>query len=222
MSIKQESSKVSAKHKEFQSLLDKEFTKVIKEGEIVKGTVTEITQKFVVVDIPGLKMESMLPIDEFSKLEISKLKQNDKCEVYIERIENFKGESVVSRQKAKQLKAWDALVKLHKEDKIADGQVVSRIKGGYIVSISTESGEINTFMPTSQLALSPIKNADRFFNTPLKFKIIKCDMLRGNAISSRRQVLFESKNIETKEIIKELKVGQKIKVVGKFEVSIFG
>ena len=66
-------------------------------------------------------------------------------------------------------------------------------------------------MPSSQLALSPTRNIEKFFNTPLKFKIIKIDTSRGNAICSRRQVLSEDKDIETKELMKEIKVGQKIK-----------
>ncbi len=65
MAIEQELKKTSPLHKEFQALLDAEFKdKKVKEGEIIKATVTEITPKFIVVDAK-LKMESMIPIDEF-------------------------------------------------------------------------------------------------------------------------------------------------------------
>ena len=49
--------------KEFQNLLDKDFKdRKLKENEIIKATVTEITKNFVVVDCKA-KMERMIPIE---------------------------------------------------------------------------------------------------------------------------------------------------------------
>tara|TARA_Y200000002_G_scaffold381569_1_gene395948 strand:- start:918 stop:2645 length:1728 start_codon:yes stop_codon:yes gene_type:complete len=207
MAIEQRSEKTeSTLHKEFQSLLDKDFAKrSAKEGEIIKAKVTEITAKHVVLDA-SLKAEAMIEKSEFTNEELENLKISDEIEVYLDRLENFKGQVVISRIKAKQMKGWQSVVKLHQEDKICEGVIKTRIKGGMIVEINGFS----CFMPSSQLSLSPTKNIEKFFNTPLKFKIIKIDSTRGNAICSRRQVLTEDKNIETKELLKEIKVGQKI------------
>ena len=52
-------------YKEFQNLLDQDFKdRKLKENEIIKATVTEITKNFIVVDCKA-KMEGMIPIDEF-------------------------------------------------------------------------------------------------------------------------------------------------------------
>ena len=61
--------------KEFQNLLDKDFKdRKLKENEIIKATVTEITKNFVVVDCKA-KMEGMIPIEEFKNdEELAKLK----------------------------------------------------------------------------------------------------------------------------------------------------
>ena len=199
--------KNSSQHKEFSKLLDEDFkNRKVKEGEIIKATVTEITPKFIVCDA-SLKAEAMIDRAEFSNDELSKLKINDVVEVYLERVENHKGQVVISRNKAKQMKGWESILKLHNENKTCDGVIKTKIKGGMIVEING----FNCFMPSSQLSLSPTKNIEKFFNTPLKFKIIKVDTSRGNAIASRRQVLAEDKDIETKELIKDIKVGQKIK-----------
>ena len=209
MKIEQDQRELSNQHKEFQNLLDKDFEKrSVKEGQIIKATVTEITQKFVVCDA-SLKAEAMIDKSEFTQNELEKLKINDVVEVFLERVENFKGQIVISRSKAKQMKGWQSIVKLHKEDKICEGEIKTKIKGGMVVEINGFS----CFMPSSQLSLTPTKNIDKFLNTPLKFKIIKVDTSRGNAICSRRQVLTEDKDIETKEMIKEVKEGQKIKGV---------
>ena len=47
-------------------------------------------------------MEGMIPIEEFKHdKEFDKLKVGSTVEVYLERIESFKGEIVISREKAK-------------------------------------------------------------------------------------------------------------------------
>ena len=209
MENKQESTNPNSAHKEFQSLLDKDFEKrSVKEGEIIKAVVTEITPKFIVCDA-SLKAEAMIDKSEFTKEELQNLKLNDIVEVFLDKVENFNGQVVISRNKAKQMKGWQTVVRLHKENKICEGIIKSKIKGGMIVEING----FPCFMPSSQLSMSPTKNIEKFFNTPLKFKIIKVDTSRGNAICSRRQVLSETKDVETKELMKEIKVGQKIKAI---------
>ena len=93
--------------KEFQNLLDKDFKdRKLKENEIIKATVTEITKNFVVVDCKA-KMEGMIPIEEFKNdEELAKLKVGSQIEVYLERIESFKGEIIISRDKARKMRAW--------------------------------------------------------------------------------------------------------------------
>ena len=102
MAIEQELKNTSSLHKEFQHLLDQDFKdRKLKENEIIKATVTEITKNFVVVDCKA-KMEGMIPIEEFKNdEELAKLKVGSKIDVYLERIESFKGEIVISRDKAK-------------------------------------------------------------------------------------------------------------------------
>jgi len=65
----EELNNINSIQKEFQSLLDQDFKdRKLKENEIIKATVTEITKNFVIVDCKA-KMEGMIPIEEF---------QNDK------------------------------------------------------------------------------------------------------------------------------------------------
>ena len=105
MSTEQKQSNTSSKHKEFQTLLDEDFKeRKLKENEIIKATVTEITKNFVVVDCKA-KMEGMIPIDEFkSDKEFEKLKVGSVVEVYLERIESFKGE--MYQERSKRMVAW--------------------------------------------------------------------------------------------------------------------
>ena len=104
MAIEQEIKKEKLQQ-EFQNLLDKDFKdRQVKENIIVKGLVTEITPNFVVVDCK-LKMEGMIPVEEFKfEDELSKLKVGSQIDVFLERVESFKGEIVISRDKARKMK----------------------------------------------------------------------------------------------------------------------
>ena len=58
-------------------------------------------------------MEGMIPIEEFKNDdELSKLKVGSQIDVYLERIESFKGEIIVSRDKARKMKAWKKMEKV--------------------------------------------------------------------------------------------------------------
>ena len=113
MSSEQELKQSNPLLKEFQNLLDKDFKdRKLKENEIIKATVSEITKNFIVVDCKA-KMEGMIPIEEFKNDdELSKIKVGSQIDVYLERIESFKGEIVVSRDKARKMKAWKKLEKV--------------------------------------------------------------------------------------------------------------
>ena len=90
MAIEQELNTNNESLKEFQNLLDQDFKdRQVKENVIIKGTITEITKNFIVVDCK-LKMEGMIPIEEFKNDdEFEKLKVGSKMDVYLERIESF-------------------------------------------------------------------------------------------------------------------------------------
>ena len=204
MATEQEVKKTNPLHKEFQALLDAEFkSKKVKEGEIIKAKVTEITPKFIVVDA-NLKMESMIPIDEFKNDdELSKLKVGSTIEVFLERIENFKGEVVISRDKARKMKAWRNLIEKFESQEEFTGYITGKVKGGFIATVEG----LPCFMPSSQIDVRPLKKIDHLLNVPVKVIATRIDKNRGNVCVSRRAVLERSKNAEIVEALKNIKEG---------------
>lgn len=189
-------------HKEFQSLLDKEFKELPKENQIIKATVSEITKNYVILDIKNAKMEGMIPVEEF-KDELSKLKVGSTTEVFIDRLESFKGEIIVSRDKARRLGAWNRVVKAFENQEEITGEVRTRIKGGYI--FYAFDGSLPCFLPSSQLDTRPLKKVDHLLNTKIKVLPVRLDKARGNCSVSRRAVLEKSKNAEISEALNEIK-----------------
>ncbi len=194
----------SSLHKEFQSLLDQDFKdRKAVEGEIINATVTEITPKFIVADAK-LKMEAMIPIEEFKNdEELQKLKVGSKIDVYLERIESFKGEIIVSRDKARKMKAWKKMEKVFDSQEEMTGYITGKVKGGYVADVEG----LQCFMPSSQIDVRPLKKIDHLMNSPIKVIATKIDKHRGNVCVSRRAVLEKSKNAEIKEALKNMKEG---------------
>ena len=194
----------SSSMKEFESLLNEDFKdRKLQENQIIKATVTEITKNFIVVDCKA-KMEGIIPVEEFkNNNELEKLKVNSVIEIYLERIENFKGEIIVSREKARRMAAWEKLKAKFETGEEFTGIIVGRIKGGYQCNVDG----LPTFMPASQIDLRPLKKVDHLMNTPIKVIATRIDTQRGNICTSRRQVLEKSKNAEVKEALKNIKEG---------------
>ena len=183
--------KNSTQHKEFQNLLDQDFKdRQLKENEIIKATVTEITKNFIVVDCKA-KMEGMIPIEEFKNdEELSKLKVGSKIEIFLERIESFKGEIIISRDKARKMKAWKKMEKIFETKEEITAYITGKVKGGFIATVDG----LPCFMPSSQIDVRPLKKFDHLMNVPIKVIATRLDKNRGNVCVSRRAVLEKSKN----------------------------
>ena len=190
--------------KEFQNLLDKDFKdRKLKENEIIKATVTEITKNFVVVDCKA-KMEGMIPVEEFKNdKEFENLKVGSQIDVYLERIESFKGEIIISRDKARKMKTWKKMEKIFETQEEMTGYITGKVKGGFIANVEG----LPCFMPSSQIDVRPLKRFDHLMNTPVKVIATRIDKNRGNVCVSRRAVLEKSKNAEIAEALKNIKEG---------------
>jgi len=216
MAIEQELKKISPSLKEFQNLLEEDFKgRKLKENEIIKATITEITKNFIVVDCKA-KMEGMIPIEEFKNdNELSKLKVGSTIDVYLERIESYKGEIVISRDKARKMKAWKKMEKVFDTQEELTGYITGKVKGGFVTTVEG----LPCFMPSSQIDVRPIKNIDHLMNVPVKVIATRIDKSRGNVCVSRRAVLEKSKNAEIIEALKKIKEGDVVDAIVKTTVE---
>ena len=155
-------------------------------------------------------MESMIPIEEFmNDDELSKIKVGSKVSVFLERVENFKGEVVISRDKARKMKAWNKMLKVFETQEELTGYITGKVKGGFLTSVEG----LPCFMPSSQIDVRPLKKVDHLMNTPVKVIATRIDKNRGNVCVSRRAVLEKSKNAEITEALKNIKEGDVVESV---------
>ena len=195
----------SPKSKEFEKLLNTEFSKSqISEGKIADGIITKITNKLVYVELPGAKSEGTLDFNEMKLLkEEGELKVGSKISVLIVRLEDKKGDLIISREKAKKMKSWKLLEKAFENKKEVQGQIVSKIKGGFVVDVQSSL----CFLPGSQVDLKPLKNISHLMKEPQRFMIVKCDKVRGNIVVSRRVILENMKSANKGEVLRKFNEG---------------
>jgi small subunit ribosomal protein S1 len=174
----------------------------LKENEIVKGTVVQVTKDYAVVDI-GYKSEGQVAIQEFGLLEGKpNVKIGDPVEVLLESRENDTGMVVLSKEKADKMRIWDEISAACERDELVEGTIVGRVKGGLSVDIG-----VKAFLPGSQVDLRPIRNLDKLIGEKFKFKVIKFNKKRGNIVLSRRVLLEKEREELKKDTLMKLKEG---------------
>lgn len=198
----------------FAELLEASFKErggdVLKEGEIVKGTVVLVTKDYVTVDV-GFKSEGQIPISEFTnaKGEVQ-VKVGDEVEVLVEARENESGMVVLSKEKADKMRVWDEISAACERDEIVRGTIIGRVKGGLSVDIG-----VKAFLPGSQVDIRPVRNLDQFIGQEFEFKVIKFNKRRGNIVLSRRALLEKQREELKKETLEKLKEGAILKGIVK-------
>ncbi len=194
----------NATMEEFESLLKESFEiETPDEGSVVKGKVIAVENGQALIDI-GYKMEGRVELKEFARPgHPAELSVGDEVEVFLDRVENARGEAVLSREKAKREEAWDRLEKANDKAERVEGAIFGRVKGGFTVDL----GGAVAFLPGSQVDVRPVRDVGPLMNIPQPFQILKMDRRRGNIVVSRRAVLEESRAEQRAEIVGKLAEG---------------
>jgi small subunit ribosomal protein S1 len=192
----------SAPREDFQTLYE-ESLKTLEEGQILRGTVIDITPDHVTVDV-GYKSEGQIPMQEFLKRDKKvDVKIGDRIDVLLEKKESEEGLLTLSKEKADKIKVWREISRSCREGEVIEGEIVGKVKGG----LSVDIGRLLAFLPGSQIDLKPVRNLDALIGQRLKFKVIKFNRKRNNIVLSRRVLLDEERKQSREETLKNLKEG---------------
>jgi small subunit ribosomal protein S1 len=167
------------------------------EGEIVRGTVLDITDNEVLVDV-GFKSEGVISLSEFANRD--EIKVGDQVEVFLEKMENQDGLVVLSKQRADFVRVWDRVKAAADAGELVEGKLVRKIKGGVVVDLYG----VEAFLPGSQIALRQVQNVDALLGQSVQVKIIKLNKRRRNIVVSRRAVLEEERERMKANVLKDL------------------
>ena len=172
----------------------------ISEREIITGRVIGINEKEILIDI-GFKSEGIIKRDEFAEDALPDI--GEKLDVYLERMEDESGKTVLSKEKADFLRRWTKLREIHETGEIISGRIVRRIKGGMVVDLDG----VQAFLPGSQIDVRPVKDFDKYIDTDMDLRVVKFNEFRKNVVVSHKAILEESLAEQRDELFSKLEIG---------------
>jgi small subunit ribosomal protein S1 len=175
----------------------KKDSQKLEEGNIVKAVIIEITDKNIVVDV-GAKSVGYISKSEFK----DSFEEGDVIDVYLEKIEDRRGELIVSYQKGQRLKNWEYLSSCLENNAEFEGEIIGRVKGGYAVDV----GYITVFLPKSQVDVIMPTDDEFLINNNHKLKVLKIDEIRGNIVVSRRSVIEGKRRKAREEVLSKIQI----------------
>ncbi len=173
----------------------------VSEKEVLEGKVISLNKREVVVDI-GYKSDGIVSLNEFRYN--PELKVGDAVDVYIESLEDKKGQMILSHKKARATRSWERVNESLENDEIIKGYIKCRTKGGMIVDVFG----IEAFLPGSQIDVKPIRDYDIYVGKTMEFKVVKINHEYRNVVVSHKALIEAELEQQKKEIISKLEKGQ--------------
>ncbi len=181
------------------SLIEETLTDV-SEHEIVSGRIVSVGEKDVVIDI-GFKSDGVVPKNEFDQ----NLEPGTEVEVYLERIEDYHGQLVLSKTKADKFRRWERIETAYENETVLEGTIVRRIKGGMIVDLIDG---LEAFLPGSQIDVRPVRDFDAYLEKRMEFKIVKINPANENVVVSHKALIEKELEAQRESILATMEPGQ--------------
>lgn len=180
-------------------------------GDIVKGTVIQVTDDEVMVDVGG-KSEGTIPLREMTSQDVDSAKElvkiGDELEVLVLRWDDD-GTILLSKKKVDAKRAMDKLEEEFNEGRQVQGTVTGSVKGGLLVDVG-----VVAFLPASHVEDGYVKNLDEYIGKTFNFNIIEFNRhkKRGSQIVvSRKKLVEEERARQREEFWANIQEGQTIK-----------
>jgi small subunit ribosomal protein S1 len=180
-------------------LIEQTLTNV-SENEIVRGRVVSIGEKDVVIDI-GFKSDGIVSKNEFDH----ELHPGDEVEVFLERIEDYQGQLVLSKTRADKVQRWQRIERAFDNEEVLEGTIVRRIKGGMIVELFDG---VEAFLPGSQIDVRPVRDFDAYLDKRMEFKIVKLNPANENIVVSHKALIEKELEAQRGKILSTMEPGQ--------------
>jgi small subunit ribosomal protein S1 len=171
----------------------------IDEHTIVRGRVVTVGDEEVVIDI-GFKSDGVVDRSEFD----GEIVPGSTVEVYVERIEDRRGQLVLSKERADEVRLWQRFEEAYENDEIVQGTILRRIKGGMIVDLYG----VEAFLPGSQIDVRRVRDYDQYVGKRMEFKIVKLNPSNSNIVISHKALIQKELEEQRREILENIEVGQ--------------
>ncbi|MEG6616250.1 bifunctional 4-hydroxy-3-methylbut-2-enyl diphosphate reductase/30S ribosomal protein S1 [Peptococcaceae bacterium 1198_IL3148] len=182
--------------------------KTLHKGELVTGTVVQINNDEVLVDV-GAKSEGVIPFKELTSYNANPqemVKVGDQIDVVVIKAEDEDGRTILSKERADVQKNWAKLQADMENGTVIDGTVREVVKGGLIVDVG-----VRAFLPASLVDIGYVEDLSQYLNETIKVRIIEMNDTRKKVVLSRKVVLEEEKAKQRAELFQTIEDGQTVK-----------
>ena len=185
--------------------MDQVEVKNFEVGDFVKGVVSKVEEKQVVVELAESKLDGIIPISELSSLHIEKASDvvalGDELELQVIKVEEEA--LVLSKRKVDAEKAWDQLVEKFENQVTFEAEIKDVVKGGLVVDLG-----VRGFVPASLVESHFVEDFSDYKGKTLTFKIIELDKEKNRIILSHKAVQEEEKLNQKQQLLSSLQAGQ--------------
>ncbi|MCM3571683.1 30S ribosomal protein S1 [Mesobacillus subterraneus] len=181
--------------------------KNFKAGDRVKGQVTKVEEKQVLVDIEGSKLDGIIPISELSSLHVEKAEDavsvGDELDLEVQKVEEEA--LILSKRKVDAEKAWEELKGQFESGEVFEAEVKDVVKGGLVVDLG-----VRGFVPASLVESYFVEDFSDYKGKTLSFKIVELDQEKNRLILSHRAVVEEEQGKKKQDLLAAIQSGQVI------------
>ncbi|MGA5690398.1 30S ribosomal protein S1 [Cytobacillus pseudoceanisediminis] len=174
-------------------------------GDKVKGQVTKVEEKQVIVDLADSKLDGIIPISELSSLHIEKasdaVSEGDELELEVLKVEEEA--LILSKRKVDAGKSWETLEKKFNDGEVFEAEIKDVVKGGLVVDLG-----VRGFVPASLVEAHFVEDFTDYKGKTMTFKIVELDKDKNRLILSHRAVIEEEKGKQKHQVLESLQAGQ--------------
>ncbi|MCC3647859.1 30S ribosomal protein S1 [Cytobacillus oceanisediminis] len=174
-------------------------------GDKVKGQVTKVEEKQVIVDLADSKLDGIIPISELSSLHIEKagdaVSEGDQLELEVLKVEE--DALILSKRKVDASKSWETLEEKFNEGEVFEAEIKDVVKGGLVVDLG-----VRGFVPASLVEAHFVEDFTDYKGKTMTFKIVELDKDKNRLILSHRAVIEEEKGKQKHQVLESLQAGQ--------------
>lgn len=176
-------------------------------GDRVKGQVTKVEEKQVLVDIEGSKLDGIIPISELSSLHVEKAEDavsvGDELELEVQKVEEEA--LILSKRKVDAEKAWEELKVKFESEEVFEAEVKDVVKGGLVVDLG-----VRGFVPASLVESHFVEDFSDYKGKSLSFKIVELEQEKNRLILSHRAVVEQEQGKKKQDLLAAIQPGQVI------------
>lgn len=178
-------------------------------GDIVTGTIFNIEDKFVKVQVDDSDYEGIIPISQLTNKRIEHpndiIALDDAITATVIKVEDDAKNIIVSIRKLDEQKAYEDLKQKQDADETLEGTVVEAVKAGLVLDVG-----VRGFIPASLLSDEYIEDLEQFNGQTLEVKVEDIDQDKNRVILNRKRIVEGEKSKHRQAELEDLEIGSVI------------